>query len=189
MICPHGWTLSPRANVHPFVHPQGVNNLFYCLEEWRGEQRISPPRDNFTPRGAKFTPGWQLRSWGTSHPWGSKFAPRGEVKNRSLKSAFANLYIGWNIAWKLVAVRRRLFAVECCVRIDLVRVLCNKEKKTVTGSTVDRGFAYRRDVSDVIFLRLLDYFLALVSVRKWRTSSPDLWPGWPDAFVKKSPKQ
>jgi hypothetical protein len=43
-------------------------NILYCLEEWRGEQRISPPGDNFTPGG-------QLR------PWGSKFAPRGEVKN------------------------------------------------------------------------------------------------------------
>jgi hypothetical protein len=26
-------------------------NTLYCLEEWRGEQRISPPGDNFTPRG------------------------------------------------------------------------------------------------------------------------------------------
>jgi hypothetical protein len=26
-------------------------NTLYFLEEWRGEQRISPPGDNFTPRG------------------------------------------------------------------------------------------------------------------------------------------
>jgi hypothetical protein len=43
-------------------------NTLYCLEEWRGEQRISPPGDKFTPRG-------QI------HPWGTKFASRGEVKN------------------------------------------------------------------------------------------------------------
>jgi hypothetical protein len=40
----------------------------YCLDEWKGEQRILPPGDSSTPRGP-------LR------PWGSKFAPRGEVKN------------------------------------------------------------------------------------------------------------
>jgi hypothetical protein len=26
-------------------------NTLYCLEEWRGEQRISPPGDNLTPMG------------------------------------------------------------------------------------------------------------------------------------------
>jgi hypothetical protein len=30
--------------------PPGVNTL-YCLEERRGEQRISPPGTKFTPRG------------------------------------------------------------------------------------------------------------------------------------------
>jgi hypothetical protein len=44
-----------------------VNTLF-VLEEWRGEQRISPPRDNFTPRGQ-------------TSPLGDNFAPGGEVKN------------------------------------------------------------------------------------------------------------
>jgi hypothetical protein len=37
------------GNVHPFIHP-GVNTLF-CLEEWRGKQRILPQGDNFTLRG------------------------------------------------------------------------------------------------------------------------------------------
>jgi hypothetical protein len=45
----------------------GVNTL-YCSEEWRGEQRISPPGDKIHP-------------WGTTSPPGSKFAPRGEVEN------------------------------------------------------------------------------------------------------------
>jgi hypothetical protein len=47
-------------------------NALYCLEEWRGGQRISPPGDNFTPSGAKFTPGEQLRSWGRILPLGAK---------------------------------------------------------------------------------------------------------------------
>jgi hypothetical protein len=52
----------------------------YCLEKWRGEQRISPPGDNFTPiRGL-------IHPWGTNRPWGSKFDPRGEVKNGPLGS-------------------------------------------------------------------------------------------------------
>jgi hypothetical protein len=44
----------------------------YCLEECRGEQRISPPGDNFTPRGQNsplgdnFDPGW-----GSSSPLGA----------------------------------------------------------------------------------------------------------------------
>jgi hypothetical protein len=53
-------------------------NTLYCLEEWRGKQRISPPGDNFTPRGQnsplgdKFTPGGQIRPWGQSFPHGMK---------------------------------------------------------------------------------------------------------------------
>jgi hypothetical protein len=42
----------------PSFTPRGEH---YCVEEWRGKQRISPQGDNFT--------------------LGSKFAPRGEVKN------------------------------------------------------------------------------------------------------------
>jgi hypothetical protein len=45
---PQGWNQSPRRNVHPFVHP-------FCLEEWRGEQIISPPGDKTHP-------------WGTTSP-------------------------------------------------------------------------------------------------------------------------
>jgi hypothetical protein len=62
---PKGWTLSPRGNVHPFVHPQGWT---HCLEEWKDEHIISPQGD-------------KVDSWGTTSPLGSKFAPRGEVKN------------------------------------------------------------------------------------------------------------
>jgi hypothetical protein len=40
-------------------------NTLYCLEEWRGEQRISPPGDNFTPGGL-------IRRWGQSLPLGAK---------------------------------------------------------------------------------------------------------------------
>jgi hypothetical protein len=54
--------------VHPFVHPHTWVNTLYCLQEWRGEQRILPPGDKINP-------------WGTTSPLGSKFAPRSEVKN------------------------------------------------------------------------------------------------------------
>jgi hypothetical protein len=72
-MAPRGWTLAPRGKCSPLRSPPGVNTL-YSLEEWRGEQRISP-QGITSPLGDKFTPGGQLR------PWGSKFAPRGEVKN------------------------------------------------------------------------------------------------------------
>jgi hypothetical protein len=41
-------------------------NTFYCLEEWRGEQRISPLGDKFTPGGQSLPPGVELRMglWG-----------------------------------------------------------------------------------------------------------------------------
>jgi hypothetical protein len=42
-------------------------NTLYVLEEWRGEQRISPPGDNFTPRGQ-------------NSPLGDNFAPGGQVR-------------------------------------------------------------------------------------------------------------
>jgi hypothetical protein len=50
----------------PLLAP-GVNTL-YCLEEWRGEQRISTPGNNFNPLGYNFA------------PW-VKVSPRGEVMN------------------------------------------------------------------------------------------------------------
>jgi hypothetical protein len=40
-------------------------NTHYYSEEWRGEQRISPPGDNFAPRGQ-------------NSPLGNNFAPSGE---------------------------------------------------------------------------------------------------------------
>jgi hypothetical protein len=46
--------LAPRGEICPLgvkfpgSFPPGVNDL-YCLEEWSGKQRISPPGDNFTP--------------------------------------------------------------------------------------------------------------------------------------------
>jgi hypothetical protein len=46
-------------------------NTLYCLDEWRGELRISPLGNKFTSRG-------QIP------PLGSNFAPRGEVKNGPL---------------------------------------------------------------------------------------------------------
>jgi hypothetical protein len=52
-------------------------NILYCLEEWRGKQRISPPEDNFTPRD-------KIHPWGTTSPLGAKFSPWGEVKNGPL---------------------------------------------------------------------------------------------------------
>jgi hypothetical protein len=55
----------------PLFTPIGVITL-YCLEEWRGKQRILPPGDNFTrTQGTKFTPGVTV-------------CPRGEVKNGPL---------------------------------------------------------------------------------------------------------
>jgi hypothetical protein len=50
----------------------------YCFEEWRGEQRISPPGVNFT------APGDKVHHGGTTSPLGSKFVPMGEVKNGPL---------------------------------------------------------------------------------------------------------
>jgi hypothetical protein len=52
----------------------------YCLEEWRGKQKISPPGDNFIPRG-------QNSKLGDNFAPGSKFALRGEVINGPLYAA------------------------------------------------------------------------------------------------------
>jgi hypothetical protein len=66
---PQGWNWSPSGNVHPFVHLKGMNTL-YCFEEWRGEQRISPPGDNFT-----HAPGDKIHPLGTTSPMGVKVCP------------------------------------------------------------------------------------------------------------------
>jgi hypothetical protein len=38
---PQGWIFVPYGECSPLPKPPGVNTL-KCLEEWRGEQRISP---------------------------------------------------------------------------------------------------------------------------------------------------
>jgi hypothetical protein len=69
--------LAPRGNVHL---PSGVNTL-YCLEEWRGKKRISPPGDNFTPRGQisplgdNFAPGRQSLPLGAKLRMGLRSLP------------------------------------------------------------------------------------------------------------------
>jgi hypothetical protein len=74
---PTGWTLSPTyGECSPFCSPAGMNTL-HCLEEWRGKQRISLLGD-------------KVHSWGTTSPLGSKFAPRGEVKNGPLFQRFSS---------------------------------------------------------------------------------------------------
>jgi hypothetical protein len=55
------------------------------LEEWRGEQIISPPEDNFTPRGQ-------------NSPLGDNFAPGVRVCPRGTKLRMG-LRVG--IEWKL----------------------------------------------------------------------------------------
>jgi hypothetical protein len=56
----------------------------YCLEEWRGEQRISPPGYNFT--------GDKIHPRGTTSPLGDNLAPRGEVNG-----PLSFMYIGTNL--------------------------------------------------------------------------------------------
>jgi hypothetical protein len=43
-------------------------NTLYCLEEWRDEQRISPPGDNFTTRGKSSLLGDNYAPGGQSLP-------------------------------------------------------------------------------------------------------------------------
>jgi hypothetical protein len=72
-LSPQGWTFSPRGNVHPFVHPQGWT--LSTVEKNRGANREFHSQGITSPLGDK------VQFWGTTSPWGSKFAPRGEVKN------------------------------------------------------------------------------------------------------------
>jgi hypothetical protein len=58
-------------NGSPIRSPPGVNTL-YCLEEWRGKQRISPPGENVTPRGQNSPLGNNFAPGGKSLPLGPK---------------------------------------------------------------------------------------------------------------------
>jgi hypothetical protein len=66
--------LAPRGEICPlgvkFTPSFTLRGEHYCLEEWRGEQRISPPGDNFTPMG-------QIHPWRTTSPLGVKVCPQG----------------------------------------------------------------------------------------------------------------
>jgi hypothetical protein len=50
---PHGWTLTPRVNVHPFGHSQG-STLF---------RRIEGRPESFHTYGTKTTPGGLVKNW------------------------------------------------------------------------------------------------------------------------------
>jgi hypothetical protein len=72
-ISPLGVNLAPRGEICPLgvkftpsFTPRGEHYLLFKRMEGRTE--------NFTPRG-------QIHPWVTNSPLGSKFAPRGEVKN------------------------------------------------------------------------------------------------------------
>jgi hypothetical protein len=80
---PLGVNLAPRGEIcplggmfAPLFTPRGEHSLLF-RRTGGDEQRISPPRDNFTPRG-------QNLPLGTTSPLGSKLASRGEVKNGPL---------------------------------------------------------------------------------------------------------
>jgi hypothetical protein len=95
---PQGWTLSPRGELCPLgeclpLHsPPGVNTL-YCLVEWRGEQWILHPGDNFTP-GDNFAPG------GQSLPLGAK-----------LRMGLRTMYV-WQIRQKCVISIEKIIYVN-----------------------------------------------------------------------------
>jgi hypothetical protein len=68
-------------------HPDSQGPVFtpsftplYCLEEWRGEQRISPLGDNFTPRGQ-------------SSLLGDNFAPGGESLGVKLRMGLSGGFL------------------------------------------------------------------------------------------------
>jgi hypothetical protein len=75
MVCPKGRSLPLGVNLAPggeffplrgtFTPPPGVTTL-KCLEEWSGKQKISPPVDNFTPRGQNSPLGVKVCPWGLS---------------------------------------------------------------------------------------------------------------------------
>jgi hypothetical protein len=91
-VCPKGWTLSPRGNVHPPFTSTGVNTLYY-LEEWRVQQIV------FTPRG-------QL------HPCQSQSSPLGA----GLKSGLRRRYEGVNTN----TIRRRQYKYDTNVSIQMI---------------------------------------------------------------------
>jgi hypothetical protein len=69
--------------------------------------------ENFTP-GDNFTPGGQLR------PWGSKFAPRGEVKNGPLTRDHAAAQ--WDQAASLRKKERKKFNIFFAGKLDDIDV-------------------------------------------------------------------
>jgi hypothetical protein len=73
-LAPRGEICSPGEMFTPLFTPRGEHSLLFRRMEGEREPRISLPRDNFT-QGDKSHP------WGTTSLLGSKFAPRGEVKN------------------------------------------------------------------------------------------------------------
>jgi hypothetical protein len=73
-LVPQRWTLSPRENVYPFVHPMVWTLTTVQKNGWA----------NFTPRGQSSLLGGKL------HPWGSKLTPWGKIKKLSSDHLISN---------------------------------------------------------------------------------------------------
>jgi hypothetical protein len=104
--------LSPRGNVHPFVHPQGwIHTLLFRRMEGRTENFT--PGDNFNPRGQKSALGDKNQPWGTTSPLGSKFAPRGQVNNGPrMLPKFLVLFV---LATCYVCLDKKYWATFCAI--------------------------------------------------------------------------
>jgi hypothetical protein len=134
---PHQGELCPLGECLPLL-PQGWT--LYCLKEWRCGQRISSTRDNFTP-----VPRGQLL------PWGSKFAPRVEVKNGSLafdklkkKNFVANFrkfliekQLPKTYSWNVAQLRKNFSDKGC--QIFLCTTHQNWEKFTKWSQNIPNG--------------------------------------------------
>jgi hypothetical protein len=89
-VCP--WRVRPRG---PFL--SSPLRLPPGLEEWRGEQRILPPRGQSLPQGAKLRMGlWRVHSRrfrprGRFRPLGVKTPPGRQINKNNISACFQKM--------------------------------------------------------------------------------------------------
>jgi hypothetical protein len=97
--------LSPNGNIHPFIHPQGWT-LSTVQKNGGGEQRISPPVGNFTPRGQNSPMGDNFAPGGQSLPLGAKL--RMVLWLRRFLCMYGSLARGEQLTRKLIRFGNRI---------------------------------------------------------------------------------
>jgi hypothetical protein len=145
----------------PSFTPGVMNTLFY-LEESRGEKRISPPGDNFTPGGKR-------RPWSQSLPLGVKLwmglrSPWHLIKVIHLRFSFGIIWYDRFLPIFSTVWPRKFLPNKMLGKVAIFR---RKSFEKLRGKFSERFFSAEKNVRKSIIKYIREIFCALFRVARF----------------------